>query len=256
MSGFAGRYVFVAGLHRTGTSLVASLIGQHPEVAAIVQSPAPENEGCYLQGAIPHTAMHGIPGHYAADRRQHHVEGSRHDTLAVQQRIAADWDSWFEPGGQWRIEKSPVNLTRMRLYQQLFPMAQFVIVLRHPEAMAAALAKWTDQPAAELIEYALAAYELALEDARYLHAVLFVRYEDLAADMAQLMAKADMFLSLDEHQRSATVHNRNKEYLGCQAMNEKQSERALAFGYLPGLDIQKSTLHSHHPLRSIRDQLQ
>ncbi len=134
------RYVFVGGLHRSGTSLVARLIAGLPGVGAITDAPVPENEGVYLQGAIAHTALHGAPMRFATDPAQHHTEGSRHDTLETRLRIEADWAPHFGPG-HWRVEKSPVNLTRMRLYQQLFPLSQFVVVMRHPEAVAAATAK-------------------------------------------------------------------------------------------------------------------
>ncbi|MGB3796617.1 MAG: sulfotransferase [Alteraurantiacibacter sp.] len=256
MSRFTGRYVFVAGLHRTGTSLVARLIAEHQDVAAITQSPAPEDEGVYLQGAIAHTARHGIPAHYATDPAQHHIEGSRYDTQEVQHRLEADWNRWFEPGGTWRVEKSPVNLTRMRLYQQLFPMSQFVIVLRHPEAMAAALAKWSDQPAEQLIDYALAAYELAMQDARHLHAVLSVRYEDLVADAKQEITRLDRFLSLQPHARSASVRDGNEDYIGCDKMNAAQEQRAMPLGYLRGLGLRPSALMARHPLRETRNLIQ
>jgi hypothetical protein len=61
------RYVFVGGLHRSGTSLVAQLIGDLPGISAINATPVPENEGVYLQGAIPHTARHGMQMLFATD---------------------------------------------------------------------------------------------------------------------------------------------------------------------------------------------
>ena len=98
------RYVFVAGLHRTGTSLLAQMIATSPQIAAITGAPVPENEGCYLQGAIPHTALDGVPGEYATDPRQHHPEGGRYDTLETRTRLEADWAPWFAPGRPWRLE--------------------------------------------------------------------------------------------------------------------------------------------------------
>ena len=109
------RFVFVAGLHRTGTSLLARILAGHCDVSAITDAPVPENEGCYLQGAIPHTALDGRPGHYATDPSQHHTENSPRNTLETRRRILEDWSPWFAPDRKWWLEKSPVNLTRMRL---------------------------------------------------------------------------------------------------------------------------------------------
>ncbi|HBQ53794.1 MAG TPA: sulfotransferase, partial [Erythrobacter sp.] len=164
MSPPRSRFVFVAGLHRTGTSLLARIIAAHPAVSAIENAPVPENEGCYLQGAIPHTALDGRPGHYATDPLQHHTEQSPWNTLETQRRLLSDWGGWFDPDKPWWLEKSPINLTRMRLYQQLFPTAQFIVILRHPQLMAAALGKWvTDEPAA-LLRYGIDAYDTVAQD--------------------------------------------------------------------------------------------
>lgn len=253
MSRYHGRYIFVAGLHRTGTSLAARLIADHPEVRAIQASPAPENEGCYLQGAIPHTALHGIPGHYAADPEQHHIESSHFDRLDVRERMEGDWDRWFAPGGQWRVEKSPVNLTRMRLYQQLFPLSQYVVVLRHPEAMAAALAKWSDQPAHELIDYALDAYTHVEDDLPYLHAALVVRYEDLVAEPSDTIASFHRFLGLDPAPVQEALRNGNDDYAGAPAMTPDQAQRAARWGYGANLSIEPFAGHLSHPLRDIHE---
>ncbi|MFB0612523.1 sulfotransferase family protein [Aurantiacibacter poecillastricola] len=247
------RYVFICGLHRTGTSLLARMLAAHPEIDAISDAPVPENEGAYLQGAIPHTARHGIAGHYATDPAQHYVEGDRLDTLATRERMERDWDPWFTGVGSWRVEKSPVNLTRMRLCQQLFPLSQFVVILRHPEAMAAALAKWTDQTPGELIDYALDAYELALEDAAYLHAVTILRYEDLVAGPQRHLDALTTFCGLEGITCADEVHDGNARYEGASVMNEGQAERVSALGYGPRLAVSAPFYRVSHPLRAVRE---
>lgn len=250
---YTGRYVFIAGLHRTGTSLVAGLLASHSEIASIEGSPAPENEGCYLQGAIPHTALHGIPGVFAADPAQHHIEGSRFDRMATRDRMGTDWARWFSRNGKWRMEKSPVNLTRMRLYQQLFPMAQFIVILRHPEAMAAAMVKWTDQSASALIDYGLDAYDALEEDLRYLHASLVIRYEDLVAEPECISNQMFRFLELTPKPPAMSMRNGNAEYSGCSSLTEAQGRRAFKWGYEPGLRTSAWSSEISHPLRSVRE---
>ena len=254
---FTGRYVFVAGLHRTGTSLVANLIASHSHVAGITASPAPEDEGCYLQGAIPHTALHGIPGHYATDQAQHLTEGCEYDSLTVRDRITSDWNRWFTPGyARWRLEKSPVNLTRMRLYQQLFPMAQFVIIVRHPSAMAAALAKWSDTPASALIDHALDAHDLVGSDLQYLHAALVLRYEDLVAQPDQIVAGIFAFLGLDATEMEKELPNLrdgNADYPNTRRLSSAQEERAARWGYSDNMGVVPVSPIAKHPLRAVRE---
>ena len=253
---FKGRYVFVAGLHRTGTSLLARLLETHPQIAAITDAPVPEKEGCFLQGAIAHTAQSGIPGRYATDPAQHLIENCRFDTQATRERLEADWQPWFTPGGQWRLEKSPVNLTRMRLYQQLFPLSQFIVILRHPEAMAAALAKWTDAPASELIDYALDAYDIALADMKYLHSSYLLRYEDLVQAPEPYLESLFAWLSLAPIAARLNVRDGNADYSGAQPMTAEQAERARQLGYFPRLQIDAFDPAITQPLRSVRETAQ
>lgn len=41
-------YLFVCGLHRTGTSLLARMLAAHPQKDGIREAPVPEHEGAYL----------------------------------------------------------------------------------------------------------------------------------------------------------------------------------------------------------------
>ena len=241
----------MAGLHRTGTSLLGKMLASHPSVAAIEDAPVPENEGCYLQGAIPHSALHGRPGHYATDPAQHLVEGCRYDTLDTRIRMEADWDRWFEGKGNWRVEKSPVNLTRMRLYQQLFPTAQFVVILRHPAVVAAALAKWLDNEPSDLIDYALDAYRIALDDLRRLHCAMVIRYEDLVT--GAVFPAVLSFLDLEPADQPFGLRNGNAEYGAIPAMTQHQIERARRLGYGEEGAILPFDPIVRHPLRQVRE---
>ncbi len=190
------RYLFVGGLHRSGTSLAAEELARHPKIAAIEGAPVPENEGVYLQGAIPHTAGMGRPGRFAEDPAMHLIEGGSFDTLAVRERLAADWAPWFPPDAPWRLEKSPVNLLRARLYQQLFPTTQFVFVVRHPLAVGRATAKWSDRSEAALIAHWVRAHALLIGDLPHLHCWAVLRYEDLCADPAAELSRIWRWMEL------------------------------------------------------------
>ncbi|KLE35933.1 sulfotransferase family protein [Aurantiacibacter luteus] len=245
------RYVFVAGLHRSGTSLVAQLLAQHPAIAAITGAPVPENEGCYLQGAIPHTARHGIPGHFATDPAQHHVEGCALDMLATRERLEADWNPWFPAGAAWRVEKSPVNLTRMRLLQSLYPLAQFVVVTRHPAFVDLAMRKWGIGPEDAFSGHWRAAHDTVMEDLTYLHAAMVLRYEDLVSDPECHVAALWAFLGLDPVAPDvAHVRDGNVRYREDAASHDAAYE---ALGYATGGRTESSPPIVRHPLRQVRE---
>lgn len=247
------RFVFVAGLHRSGTSLLARILAGHPEISAIEGAPVPENEGCYLQGAIPHTARHGRPGHYATDPAQHHTESSPFNTLEVKTRMIADWAPWFDHGRPWWLEKSPVNLNRTRLYQQLFPTCQFIVILRHPQLVAAAMAKWVDADARSLLAYVLDAYDLFAGDLPYLHAAMVVRYEDLIESPDAVRGGAFAFLGLEDSASSISVRDGNADYTAETGLDGDSVRRLETWGYRPGGRHVGWTPIVAHTLRSIRD---
>ena len=247
------RFVFVAGLHRTGTTLLARIMGAHSQVSSIEAAPVPENEGCYLQGAIPHTALHGRPGHYAINPEEHHTESSRYNTLETKMRLLADWSPWFAADRHWWIEKSPVNLTRMRLYQQLFPTAQFVVILRHPQIMAAALAKWVDTDPRKLVRYALKAYELMASDLAFLHSALVLRYEDLVVETDATRRSAFAFLSLPDEAAEFAMDNGNRKYSVPEVLDADSVLGMERWGYRPGGRYGSFTPVCQHPLREVRE---
>ena len=213
----------------------------------------PENEGCYLQGAIPHTAQHGRPGHYATDPDQHHDESSRYNRLETKQRLLADWTPWFESEAAWWLEKSPVNLTRMRLYQQLFPTCQFIVIVRHPQVMAAALGKWVDEDPADLTAYALDAYDTLRSDLAYLHSALVLRYEDLVRRPDALREAVFAFLDLPDHDPGIGLRDGNQDYDTPSAIDAGLARRMAAWGYAPGGRALDWEMRCQHPLRAVRD---
>lgn len=247
--GPAHRYVFVAGLHRTGTSLLAKIIGSHPRIAAIEGAPVPENEGCYLQGAIPHTALDGIPGHFATDPQQHYTEKHALNTLETKLRLDHEWGEWFDRTAPWRLEKSPVNLIRMRLLQALFPLSSFIVITRHPQFMAQALQKWTDQDAATVAKYGVEAYRLVLDDLRYLHRAIVIRYEDFVKGPDDYLKAIGAFLSVEPDFASPEIRDGNADYQAAEAVSGEID----AFGYRSDGTVSPFNPIIRHSLRDVRE---
>jgi hypothetical protein len=248
------RYLFVGGLHRSGTSLVARMAAALPGVSGIEGAPVPENEGAYLQGGIPHDALAGRPMHFATDPDQHMTEAHPLNRLETRDRIEADWAPWFAPGAAWRVEKSPVNLTRMRLLQQLFPLSAFVVVLRHPCAVAAAVAKWVEAPPHRLVDHWLDAHERVAGDLSRLHAVLVLRYEDVVRAPDAAVAALAALTGRHPAPARETVRDGNADYGPGTDLTGEHARRAARWGYAPGLRADPAwTPIVQHPLRSVRE---
>ncbi|MCO4773813.1 MAG: sulfotransferase [Deltaproteobacteria bacterium] len=132
------RYVFVGGLHRSGTSLVARWLGSHPEATSFEETGVWEDEGQHVQDVLLPARLLGGPGlfaHHPAARGAR-VTASRAEFLRA--RLLASWEPLWDRSAPVRIAKSPPNLLRGPLLQQLFPGAALVVVRRHPIAVALA----------------------------------------------------------------------------------------------------------------------
>lgn len=249
------RFVFVGGLHRSGTSLIARAIAAHPDVAGIAGAPVPEQEGVYLQGGIPHDAGHGVPGAFAFDDAQHLTEESAFNTFETARRMRCDWAPWFGEGTAYLLEKSPVNLLRTRLYQQLFPAACFVLVTRHPVATARATAKWSDRGEAGLLAHWDAAHVRLLGDLPRLHNWLLVRYEDFTAAPAAALRRIATFLDVVDFAGAPVCADRNADY---DAYGPHEGAFPLAagpFGYASCAPPEPPRLRGRHMLGGIASRL-
>ena len=141
----------------------------------------------------------------------------------------------------------------MRLYQQLFPLSQFVVVTRHPEAVAAATSKWVDMDPAAMMDHWLDAYDIVRCDIDYLHAVITIRYEDLVTAPTATLARLAAFLDVSTVPAPSDIRDGNHDYAGAHTLSPAQAERASAWGYGAGLQVRPWAGVTRHPLRRIAE---
>lgn len=179
-------------MHRSGTTLLAKILASHPEVAGLVDSGATEDEGQHLQTVYPPEQAHGGPGRFAFCEAAHLTETSALVTPHARTQLLSEWGRYWDMNKSVLVEKSPPNLTKTRFLQALFPEAHFVVVLRHPIAVASATNKWAPRwmrplRLHRLIQHWLRGHEIFTADSPHIKRVIMVRYEDLVhAPDAQL----------------------------------------------------------------------
>jgi Sulfotransferase family len=175
-------FVFLCGLHRSGTSLLHRILRGVEEVTSFAHTGVPEDEGQHLQTVIASARELGGPGLFAFDDRAHLTE---RDTEALGEGaglLKREWGAYLDLSRPFAIEKSPPNIIRSRFFQALFPNSAFVFLTRHPIPVAlATAAKWGVEPA-RAFEHWGRAHEIMLEDLPHLKRVFRITYEDLAAD--------------------------------------------------------------------------
>jgi hypothetical protein len=193
---------------------VAHWIAGHPEVSAFQATGVPQDEGQHLQDVYPTAADLGGPGRFAFGEAGHLTESSPRVSAATGSRLWTAWAPYWDLAKPVLLEKSPPNLTKTRFLQALFPHeSYFLVVIRHPIAVAYATRRWTRRfgwipPQASrrsphlqaglhtLLQHWVVAHERFLADAASLRNVRLVRYEDLVNDPAGELAAIFGFLGL------------------------------------------------------------
>jgi O-antigen/teichoic acid export membrane protein len=243
------RFVFVGGVHRSGTTPLTRWLTQHPLASGFSETGVPEDEGQHLQSVYPPEQLHGGPGRFGFQPAAHLTEGSSLITDANRHRLYTEWSRHWDVTKPVLVEKSPPNVIQTRFLQEMFPQSAFVIVIRHPIAVAAAtrkwahpLLRWAKMP--RFIEHWLCCYERFLEDAVSLERVLLIRYEDLVQRPSEQLRRVfEMVgvpaLPIDAH----VINGRNREYAqqwqtmplaskpGVEWAVRRYEERVRRFGY-------------------------
>lgn len=191
------RLVFVGGLHRSGTTLLAQCLSEHPEVSGLTGTGVPEDEGQHLQQVYPTARAFGGPGHFARHPEAHRTERHAADPAAEADRLMDAWRPYWDLERPVLVEKSPPNLIMTRYLQAIFPGAAFVMVVRHPVMVNLATARWRRATSlSRLLDNWFRAHTTLAGDARQVRRLLIVRYERLVAEPDAVLEEVRAFLGL------------------------------------------------------------
>lgn len=204
------RFVFICGLHRSGTTLLERLLASRFDVAYLRAS-VPESEGQHMQSVYRAANVYGGAGRFAFSREMPaDLERLLSDPEACRARIIADWNRFVVGTSSTLLEKSPPNLTKIDWLRQVFPGARFVIMTRDPRAASAATRKWSNTPLEELMRHWDTAYSQAVAQSREEDCTV-LRYEDLCENQDGEISRIAAFLRLDARDSSGHIEERHRE---------------------------------------------
>jgi hypothetical protein len=192
------RFVFVAGLHRSGTTLLARLLAAHPEISGFSGTGAPADEGQHLQSVYPSDHQYGRPGRFGFAPEMHLTESSTLVSEESAARLFAEWSPHWDLSRPLLLEKSPPNLIKTRFLQALFPDSAFVVVIRHPIPVSIPTAKWRGTRRYDrLLDHWLRCHALFEADLEYLDRAHALTYEQLVHDPAAALREIFAFLDVE-----------------------------------------------------------
>jgi len=227
------KMIFVAGLHRSGTSLLDQIIKSHPQVSGFHNTGVPEDEGQHLQSVYKPAKVFGGPGKFAFHPESYMNETHPLATRENAEKIFREWSSYLDISKDYIVEKSPPNIIRTRFLQNLFPKSKFIIILRHPLAVSYATKRWSDGSTSELIEHYLKSYEILTKDLRYLKNWHIIKYEDFISSPQKTIDTIFNYLELESISIKQKIKkNINKKYfLQWEEEKKNLSKEELNFFY-------------------------
>ena len=175
------KYVFVCGLHRSGTSVLGHNIAGLENCTGFKNTPVSvPDEGQNLQDVYPFEAEYGGPGRFGFDPRAHLTERSDLFTPKNVARLRASWHFYWDKSKTIFVEKTPGNLLMTRFLQAAFPNSYFIVIKRHPIPVCMGTPKLGQASATSLhslFEHWLHCHELFEQDKKYLKHVYELMYE-------------------------------------------------------------------------------
>ncbi len=208
-------FLFIGGLHRSGTTILANTLAEHPNVSSFKNTGFPKDEGQFLQSVFPPAKQFGGPGVFGFSEEMHLTEKSHYVHDENKKTLIREWSIHWDLSKKVLLEKSPPNILKSRFLQAIFPSSAFVFIMRHPIAVAYSTQKWSKTTIPELLSHWVKCHRIMLEDTKHLKNFMIIRYEDFVQDRFSVTEKILKKVELSSpHDIVINIkNNTNEKYL-------------------------------------------
>ena len=215
------KWVFLVGCYNSGTTLLAEVLGRHPEISAL------PTEGHFITDQFIKDYEIGLPRMWV-DREDIFMMDES-STGPDPDRIKKEWGMRLDTSKPVLLEKSPPNVSKMRWLNRYFDNPVFIGVIRNGYAVAEGIsrkAKPKHRPSGWPIEKSAYQWkrsnEVMLESAEYVNRFKLITYEEFTENTGSVLDEVTDFLGISPFSRDVmyqnwSIHERNE---GIRNMND------------------------------------
>ena len=191
------KFIFISGLHRSGTSLLYKILKEQDEISGLSKTNELEDEGQHVQTVYKPAYEFGGVGKFGFDIKARLDENSELINEINRKKLFNEWSRFWDLEKNILLEKSPPNIIRTRFLQKMFPNSYFINITRHPIATSIASKKWSKTSLDELISHWIKCHEIFNEDKKMIRNIINIKYEDLINNNEEILAQLSKFLKLN-----------------------------------------------------------
>ncbi|MBA7584733.1 hypothetical protein ES708_26691 [subsurface metagenome] len=227
----AHKFIFIGGMHRSGTTLLAKLMGEHESISSFQNTGAPMNEGQHLQNVYPDPINYGTVGLFGFNEKAYLNEKSDLITQENKEKLFQQWSRYWDLSKPYLLEKSPPNIIRTRFLQEMFPESCFIIIKRHPIAVSFATQKFSRRQLElnKLFNHWVICHKQLEKDLPFINNVIVINYEDLVSNPQKVLDTIADLLSISKFRITNKINpSTNQKYFN-RWHNLPSVERKLIF---------------------------
>ena len=188
------KFVFISGLHRSGTSLFYKILDSQENFSALTNTNEIEDEGQFVQSVYLPAFNFGGVGRFGFNEASALDETSDLITNSNREKLYDEWSRFWDKEKEYLVEKSPPNITKTRFLQEMFPNSFFINITRHPIATSLASQKWSKTSLDSLIDHWIVCHKIYNNDKDLLKRCINFKYEDLIENTDETLKIISEFL--------------------------------------------------------------
>lgn len=208
------KWLFLVGCYNSGTTLLAELLGRHPDISAL------PTEGHFITDQFVKDYEIGLPRMWAG--REELFRLTEADAGPDPIRVKKEWGMRLDRSKSVFLEKSPPNTPRARWLQKHFAPAYFVAIVRNGYAVSEGIMRKADPrhlrdswPIEQCAWQWVRSNEILEEDAPHIQHLLWVKYEDLVNNPLDELNRICGFVGLPSYanfdpKKAFSIHERNE----------------------------------------------